>query len=222
MLTQFAGVGFAIIVGFSLGVFSRTKAACENVVSACCAGLLFGLLIGLCASPIVGTVLSGAITLVGVVIPMFGAKSGESQARQAVTFLGPFAIVATIGVLGGIALRLNDVLYFGPRTLLARYEAAGFSKEQIATVLQRFADSKEPPVELLAIPAVGSKDNLYLLSGGNSGMTLSTLAKLPCDQCIPTARDSQDATLRKLVKAMEKQNEDASEICALLAEMAKQ
>lgn len=221
MLQLFAGSAIGVLVGVLLGTLLYNRSGSGEAAGGASVGLLFGMLIGLCDSPIVGTVLSGAIAAVGVVVPAL-AKSKDGSQFVRGPFLVSAALLSTLGVVGGIALRTSNVLDFEPRSpsLRQRYEAEGFSNDQVNAIMERLAKTAELPRISRAASKASSNANGHLLGSGDSRLTLSTLAKLPCSDRLKSVNDSPDEALRSLVTSMQALKVDERRICDLLAELA--
>ena len=131
-------------------------------------GLLIGLMVGLSASPVVGslvgTLATLAIALVGSGLGMPGkhkSKDGEADTgSKDVTFksgwLASFCVFCIIGILGGIWLRTHDVLNPSPKQQVKAYCSAGFTfKEAKAIVAERLlteikaGEGKSPRLPML-------------------------------------------------------------------------
>jgi hypothetical protein len=99
-------------------------------------GILFGTLIGLSASPIVGTVVGGAITLGAAVLEMRRPRgvSGESGHTLALA-LTVFSLTCLSGVLGGLWLRTHDALGATPEWHVARWVKAGYTVQEARRIV---------------------------------------------------------------------------------------
>ena len=110
-------------------------------------GLLIGLMVGLSASPVVGSLMGTlatlAIALVGNGLSMPGkqkAKDGEADTGAKNVplksgWLAGFCICCIIGILGGIWLRTHDVLNPSPKQQVKAYCSAGFTFEEAKAIV---------------------------------------------------------------------------------------
>src|SRR5262245_21222352 len=140
----------ALITGIVLGRI--VKPHFTFVAGYACLGLVSGMALGLSASPVLGATITGVFTLAAVVIPILlkntseGAPSNQPSPRCVGTtapvhliaigeWLFPLAMSLVLGMLVGVAMRVNDALNFEPADLRERYRAQGFSEKQVEMIM---------------------------------------------------------------------------------------
>ncbi len=110
------------------------------------AGLLAGLIVGLSESPLLATLATSTVGIVGALAPLMlearkPREPGEVPQRlQVGQFLAPFAIFAIVGMLAGITLRVNDTLNFQDENLRGRLTKLGFNSPQIDRLLDMYIE----------------------------------------------------------------------------------
>jgi len=107
---------------------------------------LVGLLVGLSKSQVVAGAIAAAFSLATAALQRLlpNANRASPQLPLVAGSLTAFAFAMTLGVLGGITLRVNDALDFTDRNLRRRYESLGFSSSQVDLILDRCAQSSTP------------------------------------------------------------------------------
>ncbi len=111
----------------------RLGALFQELIAGGAIGLLVGLLTGLSASPVVGSVLAGLLSLLGALfglVPLEGI--GLKLPRRSAPRVAAFGVIAAGAVLLGVFIRANDALTIAPDPdevgrLIAAYEKAGLA-----------------------------------------------------------------------------------------------
>lgn len=98
-------------------------------------GVLVGLLVGLSASPVVASVLSGVLAVVGAYLglssPAVATDAARFERSRAQAWrIATFGIACTLAVLGGLAVRANNLLVAPPADRVQRWVKAGLTPEQ--------------------------------------------------------------------------------------------
>lgn len=106
-------------------------------------GFLLGFLIGLSASPVVGSVVGG---LTALLVTFFGLRNPDAEAggpsageaasiREARVYtVGAFGLLATVGVAAGLFVRTHDLLSMSPQERVRRWMDAGFPESEARAV----------------------------------------------------------------------------------------
>lgn len=112
-------------------------------------GLVAGLSLGLSASPVLGATITALFTFLGVLAPLYlkSRNSTASSGPNTNLWLFPFACALAVGIVGGIAMRVNDALDFRSVNLRDRYAELGFSERQIEVMMDKQASTGAPLAE---------------------------------------------------------------------------
>ena len=115
-------------------------------------GLVAGMIIGLSETPIIASAVTSSFALVGALLPMYLNKDSQNALPKLETWVGPFATLLLAGILSGITIRVNELLFFptAPNVTNLRnlYKKQGFTPEQIDSIMRAQAEAlsrKEPP-----------------------------------------------------------------------------
>jgi hypothetical protein len=166
MVIAFVGVACGLF-GIALGWLSARKDLTGPGFATL--GLVAGVMLGLSASPVVGTAVSALFGLFAILMPVYfqrvapapaPASAGEPPPAAASSipslnaWLFPFALGILVGIFVGIVLRVNDGLNFASANLKDRYTAMGFDADQVKTILasQVKAFAAAPPPVVLPKP----------------------------------------------------------------------
>jgi hypothetical protein len=110
---------------------SRPSKFWESVFPGLGIGLLVGFLVGLSVSPVVSGLLT---TLGGLLAAILGIQPGgdaeTARFRVNGTRIGAFGLACVLGVLGGMTLRIRDVLAVPMEKQVAKWVAAGFDTKE--------------------------------------------------------------------------------------------
>ncbi len=115
-------------------------------------GLVVGVIIGLSETPIIASAVTSSFALVGALLPLYLNKDNQNALPKMETWVGPFATLLLAGILSGITIRVNELLFFpmAPYVTNLRdlYEKQGFTPEQVHSIMSGQAaalSKKEPP-----------------------------------------------------------------------------
>ncbi len=156
-MTSLIGIALVgLLSGVVIGWLLRTKSATGAGFAAL--GATAGLMIGLSVSPVVATAVTTILGLLTVLVPVYFQDQANRQAAAQATagqpnptppslpplglWLFPFAGMLLVGVLAGVAIRVNDALNFAPApnpSFPERYQAMGFTKDQIKAIMDGHA-----------------------------------------------------------------------------------
>lgn len=129
-------------------------------------GLAFGVALGLSSSPVLGASLAAGFALIGTLIPLYFPKTATADPTGTTpvprlapvgVWLFPFAVSTILGMVLGLALRVNDALDFRPQNLRERFLAQGFTEKQATDIMERLASSIHDPATAQAA-AAGTKE----------------------------------------------------------------
>lgn len=128
----------------------RCGALALELIAGGAIGLLVGLLTGLSASPVVGSVLAGILSLLGALfglVPLEGV--GLRLPRRSATRVAAFGLAAAGAVLLGLFIRANDVLTIDPdpddvARRIAAYEKAGLAPSDARAIVMVKAFGLQP------------------------------------------------------------------------------
>lgn len=111
-------------------------------------GLLLGVLLGLSVSPVVQGVVVAITALLGTVL---GLKSGDSPGRS--LRIAAFGLLATGGIMLGLAVRSGDLLAPSPRAEVAAWRNAGYSEEDARAFVAYHRLGIKPATATISAPA---------------------------------------------------------------------
>jgi hypothetical protein len=104
-------------------------------------GLLLGTLIGLSASPVVGTVVTALAALLGALLGLRRAVVPAGAVAPAmVTHQGAvigFGLLCVVGILGGLFIRANGLLSPSVETRVHRWQAAGYTPDEARQIVAK-------------------------------------------------------------------------------------
>lgn len=115
-------------------------------------GLVAGMIIGLSETPIIASAVTSSFALVGALLPMYLNKDSQNALPKLETWVGPFATLLLAGILSGITIRVNELLFFPSEpnvtSLRDSYQRQGFTSEQVDSIMSAQAAAlsrKEAP-----------------------------------------------------------------------------
>lgn len=111
-------------------------------------GLLLGTLLGLSVSPVVQGVVVAITALLG---GLLGLSSGQSTGRS--LRIAAFGVLATGGILLGLAVRSGGLLAPSPRSEVAAWRNAGYSAEDARAFVAYHRLGIKPPSATISVPA---------------------------------------------------------------------
>jgi hypothetical protein len=121
-------------------------------------GLVAGMIIGLTETPIIASVVTSSFTLVGALLPIYLNKDRQDTLPKLEAWLGPFATLLLAGILSGVTIRVNELLFFPTEpkvtNLREAYQKQGFTPDQVNSIMSAQAEvlSKKEPSALPADP----------------------------------------------------------------------
>jgi len=113
-----------------------------DYLSSALVGLVIGIVIGLSASPIIGSIFTAAFVLLGSVIPLFLKEESRNISFNVRGNIIPFCLLFIIGLLSGVIVRTND-LFNIENNLTVRYGRLGFDNDQIKTIMNDLAGNPQ-------------------------------------------------------------------------------
>jgi len=149
----------------------------QDLIAGAALGLLVGLLIGMTTSSVVGSVVGSLIALIVAVVGLNKETSVIFSAASALR-LAAFSVVATLAVLGGVAIRTHDLLSPSPKTIFLELKDAGFPEGEALALVRFRRFGLLPAGAQAAVP-----ENLTVKSD------LSTLFSNSSDHCNDLHRD---------------------------------
>jgi hypothetical protein len=148
-----------VSVGFGLGLL-LIKERPAVLAGFAALGLLFGMVLGLSATPIIGATVTAGLALAGTALQAYLSMKTPEAGHAAIPrpdgrWLLPFASFCVAGIILGIAMRANDVLSFSSAVpnLKEHYLAQGFTEPQVTAIMAAMAknlQSEKPPALALA------------------------------------------------------------------------
>lgn len=154
-------------------------------------GLAAGLIIGLSETPIIASIVASSFGLIGSLMPLYLNKDKQGAIPNLEIWVGPFASLLIAGLLLGIAIRVNEWLYFPPEptipSLRAGYLAQGFTEEQVVSIMaeqaKAIAKNAPPPPSPAPVPkppsGVSLKSVLQSVNLDSARTALEAAEKLP-------------------------------------------
>lgn len=113
------------------GKRSGSSAFLEQIFPGAGIGLLVGMLVGLTLTPVVSGLLTTLGGLLAAILGLAGEGSGPmSKVRVNGGRIGAFGFACVLGVLGGMTLRIKDVLATPVRKEVAAWTGAGYPEEE--------------------------------------------------------------------------------------------
>lgn len=131
----------AALVGVVIGAFLANSTARMFTAGFAFLGLTSGLLVGLSSSPIIASVITAIFALIGSLLASYLATRppGAIVLPPLSTWLAPLSCMTIVGVVGGITIRVNELLYFPPakvqRNLRNEYTQMGFSQAEVNQIM---------------------------------------------------------------------------------------
>lgn len=115
-------------------------------------GLVIGLLVGLSASPVTGTVVAGIFSIASALAAAAAAASKEGPnnwllAARPEGWITAICFGLIVGLGAGMAARVSDALGFLRPSLREDLERSGFSSSQIDRIMARLADTWTPSIQ---------------------------------------------------------------------------
>jgi hypothetical protein len=132
-------------------------------------GLFLGALVGLSEGIVAGGLIAAIFSLAGATLGILStARRNPAWLHGAspTKWLLPISLGAIFGLLGGLTLRLNDVLVFRSESLPARLERLGFNKDQQEAIMDRWSTTLGPTLKQ-SESLMGASKPRYPLSGEN-------------------------------------------------------
>jgi hypothetical protein len=118
--------------------------------------MIVGMALGLSTSPVLAGAITAGFALIGTLLPIYLPKSEAAEAPEEETtpkpkpepprpisvnvWLFPFATATALGMILGIALRVNDALDFHhDPSLREQFLGQGFTEQQTTEIMERLA-----------------------------------------------------------------------------------
>jgi hypothetical protein len=142
------------LVGLALGLVIASKSDRKFAAGYAFLGLAAGLVVGLSNSPVVASGITAGFALVASLLPYYVTEKAATRRRDGAavsslppvgSWLAPLSCMIIVGVLLGITIRVNELLFVPNPTphvdLRSQYSAMGFSEPQIDRIMKGHADA---------------------------------------------------------------------------------
>ncbi len=159
-------------------------------------GIDAGMILGLSASPILATVITGIFTLAGTAVPLIlavkpksdssaetHARNPEPSRRYSIISLLPIAPGFFLGVLFGIFTRENDTFQIAQpkapvENLRNHFKEMGFSDEEVTAIMQRLSKEMKWDTSVPLRSETKEPKPQYRIGGLLSAITMKNVSEV--------------------------------------------